>query len=122
MGLCSSTADCESVPYKPVCKETRPGGSKLCQSPLSCSQDCLPTQFCTVRGTCKERHREKVACKTTYECSGDEVCKEMVDEGDKMCQPSPACAAYCSYYEYCSHQNTCETPWIDPDLTTSPDD
>jgi hypothetical protein len=56
--LCSSTADCESVPYKPVCKESRPGGSKLCQSPLSCSQDCLPTQFCTVRGQCKEKHKE----------------------------------------------------------------
>ena len=42
---CSTNADCESSPSKPVCKELIPGGSRACSPKASSGKECLPVQF-----------------------------------------------------------------------------
>ena len=49
---CQSNSDCDSSPSKPVCKETIPGGTKVCQG-IS-SQECLPLQYTDAKGRCIE--------------------------------------------------------------------
>ena len=51
--ICSTNSDCESSPSKPVCKETIPGGSKICQKPSSCSKGCLPGDYCAATNICR---------------------------------------------------------------------
>jgi hypothetical protein len=49
---CESNSDCEASPMRPVCKETVPGGTKICQSSGASSKECLPTQFTDAEDNC----------------------------------------------------------------------
>ena len=47
-----SNSDCEASPIRPVCKETVPGGTKICQSTGASSKECLPKQFSDAEDNC----------------------------------------------------------------------
>ena len=51
---CESNSDCEASPIRPVCKETVPGGTKICQNTGASSKECLPKQFSDAEDNCVE--------------------------------------------------------------------
>jgi hypothetical protein len=51
---CESNSDCEASPIRPVCKETVPGGTKICQNTGASSTECLPKQFSDAEDNCVE--------------------------------------------------------------------
>ena len=64
--ICSTNSDCESSPSEPVCKETIPGGSKICQKPSSCSKECLPGDYCAATNICRMGEPKTGKIHSTY--------------------------------------------------------
>ena len=48
-------SDCLLSISRKICKEIRPGGSKICQKPKSCRQKCRETEYCTAENECKDK-------------------------------------------------------------------
>ena len=106
---CTSNVDCEPNPSYPVCKEIVEGGSKICQEPESCDNNCPSDKFCSSKNKCKKKKKERVFCVSNADCiEPNQVCKKSASTGKKTCKKNKKCQSKCDKGEFCGATDNCQ--------------